>query len=206
MFGLIVLVIIGLYLLISVGVVRWAIGYARANGKSAKRWGWGAALIMYLLVFWDWIPTVVAHQYYCSTEAGFWVYKTPEQWIKENPGVMETLVHERISSDYSINKTKDGFDTTYTLNQRMKVLNKITQVLPLLEVRRKEDLIMDGKTSYTLTRRLSFESGRTSGAPNKFSDFKFWINAKECKGEVGNTTPKTWGNSESIFRNMGEEK
>jgi hypothetical protein len=51
MFGLIVLVVIGLYLLISVGVVRWAIGYARANGKSAKRWGLGAALGMYLLVF-----------------------------------------------------------------------------------------------------------------------------------------------------------
>jgi hypothetical protein len=40
-------------------VVSWAIRYARKNGKSAKRWGWGAAIVMYSIVFWDWIPTIL---------------------------------------------------------------------------------------------------------------------------------------------------
>jgi hypothetical protein len=39
MFGLAVLLAMGVYLLLSVGVVKWAIRYARDNGKSAKRWG-----------------------------------------------------------------------------------------------------------------------------------------------------------------------
>src|ERR1017187_2359067 len=92
MIGPVVLGAALLYLLISIAVVRWAIRYARDNGRSAKRWGWGAALVMYLIPFWDWIPTVATHQFYCAKDAGFWIYKTPEQWKTENPGVMEILV------------------------------------------------------------------------------------------------------------------
>ena len=44
--GLAVLGVIGLYLLISVAVVVGVIGYARRHGKSVKRWGGGAALMM----------------------------------------------------------------------------------------------------------------------------------------------------------------
>jgi hypothetical protein len=108
MFGLAVLLAMGVYLLLSVGVVKWAIRYARDNGKSAKRWGWGAAFVMYSLVFWDWIPTIATHQYYCAKDSGFWVYKTLDQWKAENPGVMEGLVAQRVLSsvregDISIN-------------------------------------------------------------------------------------------------------
>lgn len=94
MFGLAYLLAFGLYLLISVLVVRWAIRHARANGKSVKGWGWGAAFIMYSLVFWDWIPTVATHQYYCAADSGFWVYKTLDQWKTENPGGLEKIEKE----------------------------------------------------------------------------------------------------------------
>jgi len=57
--GFVIVVVFGLYVLISIGVVAWAINYAKKHNKSAKRWGWGAALGMYLLIFWDWIPTVL---------------------------------------------------------------------------------------------------------------------------------------------------
>ena len=40
---------------------------------------------MYNLMFWGLIPTLAMHKYYCATHAGFWVYKTPEQWMKQNP-------------------------------------------------------------------------------------------------------------------------
>ena len=90
--GLAIFAAIGFYLLISIGVVAWAIRHAKKNGKSKKRWGWSAALVMYLIPFWDWLPTVAVHQYYCAKESGFWVYKTMDQWKAENPGVAETLV------------------------------------------------------------------------------------------------------------------
>ncbi len=45
MLGLIYWAALGLYLLISIGVVRWVIKSARKDGKSAKRWGWAVALV-----------------------------------------------------------------------------------------------------------------------------------------------------------------
>ena len=90
MFGLAVILIMGVYLLISIAVVCGMVRTARKNGRNAKLLGWSAALVMYLIPFWDWLPTVATHQYYCATEAGFWVYKTVDQWKQENPGVMET--------------------------------------------------------------------------------------------------------------------
>jgi hypothetical protein len=56
--GLVVFAAMALYLFISIGVVALAVRYARKHGKSAKRWGWGAVLVMYLVPFWDWLPTV----------------------------------------------------------------------------------------------------------------------------------------------------
>ncbi len=204
--GLVIILVMGLYLLIAIGVVSWVISYAKKNGKRVMRWGWGAAFVMFLIPFWDWIPTVAAHKYYCATEAGFWVYKTPEQWEEENPGVMKSLVHDRLSSDYKTSEIIGGFNTTYTLNQRMKVINNVTRGAGFLELTRNEYLILDSKTSNVLTKRISFESGKTSGAPNKLSDFKFWINNKQCKGVAGNSSQKMWGNTESLYRNIGEEK
>ena len=46
MFGLVMLLVFVGYLLVSVLIVRRAISYARTHGKSAKRWGWGAALLI----------------------------------------------------------------------------------------------------------------------------------------------------------------
>ena len=83
--GLMVLGFFAVYLAASVWVVKAASGWAKANNKRPWLWGSLAAFVMYNLVFWDWIPTQIAHKYYCSTQAGFWVYKTPEQWVKENP-------------------------------------------------------------------------------------------------------------------------
>jgi len=87
MFGLIVLLLIAAYLAISVMVVKKTMIWAQSSGRSPRRWGWIAGLTMYLLVFWDLIPTVLLHQYLCATEQGLWIYKTVEEWQRENPGV-----------------------------------------------------------------------------------------------------------------------
>jgi len=132
MFGLAVLVVFGIYLLISILLVRWAMRAARKQGRRAWVWGLVTAFVMYNLVFWDWMPTVVTHQYYCSTEAGFWTYKTVDQWKKENPGVMETLVANKVS----IQRVGDDSNHTDTqiLNQRFHWLTEkhhITLFLPI---------------------------------------------------------------------------
>lgn len=174
----------GLYLLISVGVVVWAAAYARKHGKSAKRWGWGAALVMYLIPFWDWIPTVVMHRHYCEKEGGFWVYKTVEQWKKENPGVMETLVVNKgaPSRDEQFN---DGHKrtTTYLLNERFNWVVTQEDMSSVLPIIRTEQLVTEIKRNEVLARYVDFASGNsvknTIGPPGPL---KFWLWNGHCEG------------------------
>jgi len=120
--GIVIIGVMGLYLLISIGVVAWAINYAKKNGKSAKRWGWGAALVMYMIPFWDWIPTVATHQFYCAKDSGFWVYKTFDQWKAENPGVIGTLTTQQVPPHLFEGNENDLISTTFW-NSRIKSLS-----------------------------------------------------------------------------------
>jgi hypothetical protein len=179
MIGLIVFGALLIYLLISLGVVAWAVSYAKKNGKSAKRWGWGAALVMYMLVFWDWIPTVVTHQYYCATEAGFWVYKSPEQWKTENPGLMETLVANKGAPSKRIGNMENYIDT-YFLNQRFNWLVKHNGKF-LFNRWRHEQEIVDSKTNEILARYVDFsipQQQREAG----WVGWKIWLANKHCVG------------------------
>lgn len=178
MFGLAVLVAFGLYLLVSVLVVRWAIRHARANGKSAKRWGWGAALGMYLLVFWDWIPTVAMHQYYCAADSGFWVYKTLDQWKAENQGVMETLVNNK---DAPLKRQGDmtNYTDTYYLNQRFNWVVKHNGQF-LLNRWRHEQEVVDTKTNSVLARYVGFSTSQERPKAG-WSGWKFWLESENCR-------------------------
>lgn len=185
MFGLAYLLAFGLYLLISVSVVRWAISHARKNGKSTKRWGWSAALVMYLLVFWDWIPTVVMHQYYCSTEAGFWVNKTLDQWKTENPGVMETLVDNSPYEKYPNWPTEDWRDKKITsINQRIGLLyvNHLSNYEKgelFLNVWQWNTEVVDKQTGEVLAWEVDFSTGN-GGYIGGMHSMKFWLQSDGC--------------------------
>lgn len=180
--GFVVFAVMGLYLLISVGVVMGAIAYARKEGKSVKRWGWSAALVMYLIPFWDWIPTVAMHQYYCATEAGFWVYKTPEQWKKENPGAMEGLVANK--GWPSRHEEREGghikIDTDLS-NERFNIVVVQHDVMDFLPIIRRQEELLDLRTNEALARYVDFATGNsvayTVGPPGPI---KFWLHNGEC--------------------------
>jgi len=184
--GLVVFGVMALYLALSVGAVFWAVGHAKKHGKSVKLWGFGAAFIMYNLVFWDWIPTVVAHKYYCSTEAGFWVYKTVDQWKAENPGVMETLPSpSKTGSPSKHNRFESGHGktTTYLLNDRFNWIVTQEDISSLLSIIRTEQQVKDMKTGDALARYVDFGSGNsvknTIGPPGPL---KFWLSNGHCSG------------------------
>lgn len=173
MIGLVVLGALLLYLLISIAVVRWAIRYARNNGRSAKRWGWGAALVMYLLPFWDWLPTVAVHQYYCSTEAGFWVYKTVDQWKAENPGVMETLVYKR-----DMPHLQTSYGRALVLNQRFLHIFKYEGPLSINRWRIEKE-IRDSKNGDIIARDIDFSTSQERRQAG-WSGWKFWLSSERC--------------------------
>ncbi len=176
MIGLIVIPAVLLYLLLSIVMVRWAIRYARGAGRSAKRWGWGVALVMYLIPFWDWLPTVATHQYYCAKDAGFWVYKTVDQWKAENPGVMETLVYRK---DMPHIQTPYGRATV--LNQRFLYIYKHDGPLPLNRWRIETE-IRDSKNGEVIAREVSFSTSQERRQAG-WSGWKFWLDSERCSIE-----------------------
>lgn len=170
--SLVIFAAIGLYFLISIGVVAWAIRHARKSGKSVKRWGWGAALVMYLIPFWDWIPTVAVHQYYCAKDSGFWVYKTVEQWKAENPGMAETLV---------ANKTAVSIQNAYVLNQRFNWVIKRVPYFPLNHMLREEQQVVDSKTDEVLARYVDYSASHEPRQAG-WAGWKFWLDSPHCDG------------------------
>jgi hypothetical protein len=181
--GFVVFMVMGLYVLISFGVVALAVSYATKRGKSSIRWGLSAALVMYLIPCWDWIPTVVAHKYYCEKEAGFWVYKTLDQWKAENPGVMEGLV-DNSPNEYP-NWPSENWNgrEIASINQRFGML--YTNHLHGLESElflnnwRWETELVDKKTGGVLARRVDFSMGN-EGYIGGMHSLKFWLISENC--------------------------
>ncbi len=180
MLGLVVLLLIGAYLLVSALVVWLAARWAKKRGRRGWVWGGVAALVMYNLVFWDWIPTVAMHKYYCATEAGFWVYKTPEQWAKENPGVLETLEPWPASKVYGKDKVEFELNggTVRQYNDRFGFWSKRAYPdakLKMLSVGRRESGLIDVKTREFIVYSRNFISG-----PSNQAVWKSWLNADAC--------------------------
>jgi len=183
MFGLVVVFFIGLYLLISLLVIFFSARTARKHGRRGWVWGLVATFVMYNLVFWDWIPTIAMQKYYCATEAGFWVYKTPEEWAKENPGVLETLKPWPRSKIYGVNNPRFELNggTVRQYNDRFGYWSKRSENLGGLTVGRIETGIIDVKSHELLIRYIDFISG-PRGAGEMW---KSWLKRGNCGSKPG---------------------
>lgn len=180
MLALMMLLALGIYLAVSTLVVWLAVRIARKLNRRGWLWGAMAAFAMYNLVFWDWIPTLVMHKYYCATEAGFWIYKTPEQWATENPGVLETLKPWPASKIYG--KDKVEFDlnggSVRQYNDRFGFWGK--NVYPnakrkILSIGRRESGLVDVKTGAFIVYSRNFISG-----PSNQAVWKSWLHKSTC--------------------------
>ena len=187
--GAVILPLMALYL----GLLVWATWYgghwaAKRGWQGKKRW-LGAAigfLLVYLPVFWDWIPTVVAHKYYCGKEAGSWVYKTPEQWKAENPGVMEILSEDKkLLFSYENFNNGYGEKSIYFLNDHFQwivIQEDISRFFPII---RREEIIKDARSDEILAQYVNFATGNsvelTIGPPGPL---KFWLKNQSCGPQI----------------------
>ena len=178
MLFLAVLFFLLIYLAVSIGVVRVAAKWAKKRNRRPWLWGGLAAFVMYNLVFWDWIPTLVAHKYYCATEAGFWVYKTPEQWKQENPGVFETLTTQRVWPSKRVGGM-DKYVSTSTINQRFDYVTKKNGPF-FLNLWRHDQAILDSKSGKVLAQQIDFSTG--NGNIGGEMELRFWIHSNNCAG------------------------
>ena len=172
--GLVIFIAMGLYLLLSFGVVAWAISHAKKNGKSTKRWGWSAALVMYMIPFWDWIPAVAIHQLFCAKDSGFWVYQTLDQWKAENPGV----IFFPGGRSTTLRKDEDGYKEIHPLNQRLNWVIELHGVSRVLQVSKREEALVDTKNNQILVKFFDFSRGDQSST----GALKFWLVSNDCNG------------------------
>lgn len=188
MTGLLYIVFFVMYGLASVVVIN--ISYRFAKSRYNKGWvgGWLAALVMYNLVFWDWIPVYVMHKYYCATEAGFWVYKSPEQWIKENPD----MVGQKWGDEYikPIERLSDNhWRIWYSKSVYGETINQPEYSGGL--IRRNEKRLIDARTGAMLSRAVQFEKINESALSvgnATATDFKIWLafGGNTCVSHSGN--------------------
>ena len=175
MIFIILVIALVIYLAISFFVVRFAVKQARASGRRPWVWGGLAAFVMYNLVFWDWIPTVVAHKYYCANEAGFWVYKTLDEWNEENPGVMETLKPGTGQRENIPNGNRRMLD------ERFSFETHIRKPIPFIETKVFERKLIDTKNQEILYKEVEVGSG--GGHMVVTGELKFWLNQDACSTE-----------------------
>ena len=171
MIGLMYLLFFSAYALISLAVVVGAVKWARKRGRSTFRWGFAAAFIMYNLVFWDWIPSIIQHEYYCRTKAGFWVYKTLDQWKAENPGILEALKYNNGKKKSDHKEDGRGYTNYYYLNNRFYVVSRIEDLLFLkldFGVRSVQSILLDLNDDSVLAKYVGFTVGSAPGG------LRFW--------------------------------
>lgn len=197
MMGLMVLGFFAVYLLISIWVTKKAASWAKANNKKPWLWAGLAAFVMYNLVFWDLIPTLVMHKYYCDTQAGFWVYKTPEQWVKENP---DFRLQESSAHDY--NGTDNNHTSTTALNQRLNYVSKINPANFWLPIHKSEQYVEDFENKYVLIKRKNYLFGYRD--PNSIGQLKIWLQLNNCNKNDGNKSFLAFGEMAEKFKNLGK--
>lgn len=190
MMGLMVLGFFAVYLLISIWLTKKAASWAKANNKKPWLWGGLIAFVMYNLVFWDLMPTLVMHKYYCSTQAGFWVYKMPEQWMKENPELTKDdliLLGEagkgiNILADFHKRKPliSNPKNEVLMINQRIYLDSQyernINRLVPIHRIKR---FYADINNDQKLAEEITFGSGY--GGPSTLQGFvKGWLENGTC--------------------------
>jgi hypothetical protein len=173
--------VIAVYLVVSLTVVLWARSWARKRSFSPVRAGWLAALLMYLLVAWEQIPTYLVHKFLCVTKAGLHVYVTPEQWDKENPGAFDELV---FTNEGSKSEKLPGGTTRRYKTSRL-VWDVSHNKIPLLPVRIHEYSVTDLTTDRILAESIAISSGYGSLGVGGDSSWKIWVGTDSCGPRIG---------------------
>lgn len=155
-----------IYLPLSVWIIRKAYQWAKARYLRGWAGGLAAAFIMYNLVFWDWIPVVLMHKHLCETQGGFWVYKTPEQWVKEHPEVLgqdwsASYKTEYIRKGYGNTLFRNWFGSSIYFEHSRQLEIDFTNTIA-----RNEDKVVDVSTGKVLFKNTNFR---------RFAPYKFWL-------------------------------
>ena len=113
MLGLAVLLIVMAY----AALMIWAVAFGRRRGRrdgGSRRMAAAYAglgfLVVYLPVFWNHIPVLLAHRSMCVKDAGFKSDVTPQQWIAQNKEAIGKLTKESVLQQELASRRVDAAD------------------------------------------------------------------------------------------------
>lgn len=193
MLGLAVLFVMVIYFVALFFVTRFCYKKAINKGKTRKiafLFGLLGFSLVFLPVFWDFIPNRVYFNYLCKNDTQLQVYKTFDEWNAESPGVLETLMpfsyaerDEKIKTDPNYrNRTFDGitYEVQYA-NQRILFYwsRPLSQELAL-QVKRTSFLLFDIKNNQVIAKINEISSGPGNVLELGGKGYKIWLN-DECQ-------------------------
>lgn len=149
---------------------RW--GLRKWGKPKAYLAGLGGFLLIYLPVFWDHIPTLVAHQYYCSTQAGF---------TANNSGgkTGQAFQHNQSLALGSFN------ENNASLLARDLVFTYRIDKVSLLPINRTTEFIVDTKQQKILAQYVNFQSGYGNFmTADGISKWKVWLYKQSCEKKI----------------------
>jgi hypothetical protein len=173
-----------LFLLASICLLIFVIWLVARLARQRGRRGWLYGTTVFFavlgLLFWDWLPMEISYKNKCENEAGLAVYKTPEEWKAENPGVWETLTLQPNPRRDSA-QIERGSLTRWWLNERFTVEHYIIKHrFSIIEDR---IYIIDSKHNTPVAGYTNFES---AVPPISFvnniepKSLRFWMNKRDC--------------------------
>ena len=179
-------------------ILLWITFTAR---RWARNWGFSrvgtflwtllAFSLVFLPVFWDWIPSKISYDRLCREEAGVTQYKTLEQWKAENPGAYENL---RIYTDADreemyalkaqlfIERNGDKINVLSMTTPRFGTYTYRTK-LPFMITKWTTEFI-DEDTKETLIKLIEFDAGPGNVLELGGDSYKIWLNQPLC-GDKG---------------------
>lgn len=177
MFGLAVLFFIAIYIAFLLWVARGSYRYALQNGQSKRQamgWGFVGGFVVWLAVFWDWLPTEVAYRYYCERDAGVTVFKTLEKWLHENPDASDAFGPPQQNKS-----TIEGEKSFTPLSRRFMLQSGVSPVF--MSVSRLEQTLVDVSKNENLAQEITYYSGYGSMALGGPNSWKEWLRNGGCK-------------------------
>jgi hypothetical protein len=198
MIGLVYVLVLGGHLLLSIWLIKLAMKFARKSGKTGWHYGLPMGLLMFSLLYWDLIPTLAVHRYYCLTEGGFTEYKSLDEWESENQGVIENLTPKKVD-----NYIKEGNRRSYILNQRFQW--DIYTSKHQFDIVKIDEQIIDRATGDVLAEYVDFNTNiiALGLGPRNFRDYKLWLKVDSCEITGHKSNLKKFYQYEAAVENPG---
>lgn len=199
MFSLVAFAIIGVFLLLvwfSAWLCRKIALSAGAGQITARIAAIFGASIVVVPVFWDVPPTLIAHRYYCATDAGVQVYKSPQQWFAEKTGKVAPTLARIVLSDEE-RRQSSVWPSDHALRSRGLLVTSLKNINVFFTVKLKRSLLIDMQSGEVLVENRDYSA---------FSDgFKrSWFLRGGCVN-LGDKQP-SFKNVKEEFERVGYEK